>query len=286
MTVGILHFVFSSFTNFWIFSFSAPAISITYIIIGVAILLGLTYFIRFCYKKRNTLLLIRVYYWFLIYAIIIVSLIVFLAPITTTYDDGIIFFLEFSTVMISLPNLIFISVINPKVEINSSEKKHTRRPRKVYRFIVPFAILLLIASTLLFWYLFGFRIYGSDEGMAYILFFALARFNLVSFIPLCGIIHFKWKDSSTIKYRKSTFNLKILIPLVITIILGIISTVITYLSIYLNGTSFRYLISSILLSYVFIIGAITLLILFYLVEKYKISIQNYDTLLPNQGQMS
>ena len=279
--IGLSYLILSNINNYWVFSFRLLAFSITYLLLGVLIIIGSILCIVLCYKKRNTFLLVRIFYWFLFSSIILLSLIVFLSPISISGSDGIIIFIEYSTIIVVLPSIIFLSVINPKVDLKSVNINNTRWMRKIFRYLVPFVLLLLVLSTPLFWYLFMLKPFGVYEGMAYFLLLAVLRFDMVSFIPLCGIIHFMIKDSTTLNFNRSNFNLKILIPIIIIPFSGIISTVVIYIVLYFRGFRIQYLVDDALLSYVFMIGAISLLLLFYLVEKHKISIFNNETKLGN-----
>jgi len=266
--------------NFYIFSFAYVAVSIIYLIFILLIIIGLILIIRFNRKRRDNLYIIRILYWILVSASVLVTLAVIISPFSDS--EGWIFFLEFITIIYGLPSIVLISKINPSVDFRSISKNQTIKKNIIYICIILLVYAGLFSSIFLFWKRFLLIPYGSSEGMAYFLFLALIRFNLVSFIPFCGIIHFVIKDSKIIKHKFSNYNLQVLLPVLIFTLSGIISAIISLVSLYLNGTRLESLIGNFLITYVFSIGSITTLFLLYLVEKHMLNIISFTSSINNQ----
>ena len=234
-------------------------------------------FFRYSRKIRNEMFVANIFYWFLVSALIIISSVVILSPVFLRNDQGWILFLENMIIIISLPSLIFISKINPNIEFFSQNKKQIVRKRRALKYLIPTIYVILFLSTKMFWIIFWIIPYGADEGISFFLLFNLLRFNMVSFIPFCGIIQFIREESLSIKQTISIINLKVMIPLVLFTLTGIFSTIGPVISFYINETRKKFIAANIIFYYVFIIGAVTTLFLLFLVEIYKISLFVQDS---------
>ncbi len=196
-----------------------------------------------------------------------------LSPVFLRNDEGWVKFLEFSAIIIGLPSVIFISKINPDVDFKSLNKKQSVRKRNVYKYLVPSVYVLLFISTIIFWILFWRIPYGTSEGISIFLLFTLLRFNIVSFIPICGIIHFLRKETISKNHSFSYSNLKVTLSLAVFTLVSIFSTIGPVVFKYMQETRKKFVAANILFYYVFIIGAISTLILLYFVNKNKVILE-------------
>ena len=196
-----------------------------------------------------------------------------LSPVFLRNDEGWVKFLEFSAIIIGLPSVIFISKINPDVDFKSLNKKQSVRKRNVYKYLVPSVYVLLFLSTIIFWILFWRIPYGTSEGISIFLLFTLLRFNIVSFIPICGIIHFLRKETKSKNHSFSKSNLKVTLSLAVFTLVSIFSTIGPVVFKYMQETRKKFVAANILFYYVFIIGAISTLILLYFVNKNKVILE-------------
>ena len=268
MVFGLLYLIITNLYNSYIFSFEYLAISITTIITIFLIIIGLLILIGYSKKSGNDRILTQVLYWFVLLSLILTNFIVILYPVFLRIEENWILFVEFVTILIGLPSIVLISTIDPIIDTNTQNNIRNIKTRRFRRFLIPSAIILLFLSAILVWALLYLRSYGSDEGISALILYSVMRYNIISFIPFCGIVHLQKEKPLFEKLKFSISNNKILSLLTIVSMIGWFSTLGPIILIYLRETSRKIITINIIFYYVFIIGTISTLTLLYFIKMH------------------
>ncbi len=226
----------------------------------------------------------QAFYWFLVSSLILTNIIVILSPVFLKNDEGWVFFLYFTAIIIGLPSLVFISAINPRNNLDTKNYEQKSKKKSILKFLIPTVMILLISSTIVFFALSYVRIYGSDEGISYLLLLLVLNFNTVSFIPTCGIIQLQRKEPSSEKYKFSISKNKVPFFLAIFSMIGLLFSSGSIFWLYVTEVSKKFITANIIFYYVFIIGTLTILTLLFLVKKQITNLKEYDFSDPNLNE--